>query len=231
MQRTVKKRIPLSFPFPWRPWYRAACCLLVIGLFSGLSAHDGAESPTPDHTVWWMNPSADKTEYASGDELCRWWEWDGEGMWSCPRCGEAGNIPLLEKCIRCGYDRSNPGGYLLFPVRQAVVTNRYSSRHRAVDFGVPEGTAVYAAGDGTVTEAIENDRSRGNVLKIAHGEGIETLYGHLQEILAPMGGYVRGGEVVALSGNSGASTGPHLHFEVINNGKSNDPLSYLSPWQ
>ncbi|HQJ10209.1 MAG TPA: hypothetical protein PLF54_14470, partial [Deltaproteobacteria bacterium] len=137
MQRTVKKRIPLSFPFPWRPWYRAACCLLVIGLFSGLSAHDGAESPTPDHTVWWMNPSADKTEYASGDELCRWWEWDGEGMWSCPRCGEAGNIPLLEKCIRCGYDRSNPGGYLLFPVRQAVVTNRYSSRHRAVDFGVP----------------------------------------------------------------------------------------------
>jgi hypothetical protein len=207
------------------------CCLFMITLLSGIHAYDYAEILIPDHADWWMRPLDSEDDSARQDELCMWWGYDGEDIWSCPRCGARDNIALVDRCMQCGYARSNPEGYLLCPIGSACITNSFSNRHRAIDFGIPEGTSVFAADDGIVIGVLENDRWEGNVLKVRHGDGLETRYGHLLEILVPLDGYVRMGEVIALSGNTGASTGPHLHFEVYQDGEADNPLYYLGPWQ
>jgi murein DD-endopeptidase MepM/ murein hydrolase activator NlpD len=207
------------------------CCLFISALLSGLHAHDYAEILIPDHDAWQMWPIGNAGESVLAVEVLPWPEPDGEGIWACPRCGARDNIFPVARCIECGYARSNPEGYLLLPAGNACVTNGYSGGHMAVDFGIPEGSAVFAADDGTVTGILENDPWEGIVLTIGHGDGTETLYGHLLEVLVPLYGYVRMGEVVALSGNSGASTGPHLHFALYRDGDADDPLSSLGPRQ
>ncbi len=196
-------------------------CLLMLALYPVLHAYDRS---IPDH----VGRTGGGTRL---EEILPWWKCEGEITWVCPRCGAQDNVSFIARCMRCGYAMGNPEEYLLAPVGAACITNGYSSGHRAVDFGVPEGTPVLAAGDGVVTEVVENDRSRGNALKISHEDDIDTLYGHLGEILAPPGGYVRMGEIVALSGSTGASTGPHLHFELHHNGGPEDPLSFLGSRQ
>ncbi|HQI01552.1 MAG TPA: M23 family metallopeptidase [Deltaproteobacteria bacterium] len=207
------------------------CCLLVFALFPGLHAHDHAEVLIPSHAAFEMRPPQSGEDSARLKKVLPWRGNDGDITWACPRCGARDNVSFIGSCMRCGYAEGNPDEYLLAPVGPACVTSGYSIGHRAVDFRVPEGTPVLAAGDGVVAEVIKNDRSKGNVLKISHGNGIDTLYGHLGEILVPLGGYVGMGEVVALSGNSGASTGPHLHFELHQDGEPDDPFCHLGPWQ
>jgi murein DD-endopeptidase MepM/ murein hydrolase activator NlpD len=89
---------------------------------------------------------------------------------------------------------------------------------------VPEGTAVGAAGAGTVTQAGWNG-GYGNSITIDHGNGLETLYGHLSEVLVNVGDLVTQLQTIGLSGNTGNSTGPHLHFSVIKDGEMVDPAS------
>lgn len=203
-------------------------CLSMLILLTRLQAYEYAEILIPNLDDWWMQP-LDTGENDGPDELCRWWGYEGEAMWACPRCGARDNIAWIGRCIGCGYARSNPEGYLLRPVEAERITNGYSGSHRAIDFGAAEGTPVFAAEDGIVTKVLENDRWEGIVLRIRHGDGMETLYAHLQEALAPVGRCVRRGEVIALSGNTGASTGPHLHFEVYQGSEADDPLYYLQP--
>jgi len=101
----------------------------------------------------------------------------------------------------------------------------YTRMHKGIDFGVPVGTPVMAAGSGTVV--IEGRLGGyGNFLKISHGNGYATGYGHLSRF-APgihMGSHVRQGQVVAYSGNTGLTTGPHLHYEIFVNNKQVNPL-------
>lgn len=96
--------------------------------------------------------------------------------------------------------------------------------HGGIDIGVPEGTPVGAAGGGTVTQAGWND-GYGNSVTIDHGNGLETLYGHLSEVLVSVGEMVTQLQTIGLSGNTGNSTGPHLHFSVIKDGEMVDPAS------
>ncbi len=87
--------------------------------------------------------------------------------------------------------------------------------HNGLDFGVPCGTRVRAAADGVVTQLEERDQDGyGRYVRLAHGDGVVTLYAHLERPLVQPGQAVRAGEEVGRSGNSGFSTGPHLHFEV-----------------
>jgi murein DD-endopeptidase MepM/ murein hydrolase activator NlpD len=101
----------------------------------------------------------------------------------------------------------------------------YTRMHKGIDFGVPSGTPVMAAGAGTVQ--IEGRLGGyGNFLKINHGNGYATGYGHLSRF-APgihMGSRVRQGQVVAYSGNTGITTGPHLHYEIFQGGTQVNPL-------
>lgn len=99
-----------------------------------------------------------------------------------------------------------------------------SKYHEGIDIGVGEGTPVGAAGAGTVTQAGWYG-GYGNAIIIDHGNGLETLYGHLSEVLVNVGDLVTQLQTIGLSGNTGNSTGPHLHFSVIKDGQQVDPAS------
>jgi murein DD-endopeptidase MepM/ murein hydrolase activator NlpD len=98
--------------------------------------------------------------------------------------------------------------------------------HTGVDIAVPEGTEVHAAAPGVVTWAGRRG-GYGLLVVIDHGDGYSSYYGHLSRILVHEGQFVEVGQVIALSGNTGLSTGPHLHFEVRRLGEPVNPLPLL----
>lgn len=99
--------------------------------------------------------------------------------------------------------------------------------HNGVDLLAPTGTPVLAASDGTVVGAAPN-AGYGNWIRIDHGHNVATVYGHLSAFAPGIaaGVKVQRGQVIGLVGNTGRSTGPHLHFEVINNGQAVDPMKF-----
>lgn len=98
--------------------------------------------------------------------------------------------------------------------------------HPGIDIAVPAGTPVRAAGGGMV-EAAGTDPAYGLFVLLRHSGGYETMYGHASRVLVRDGDSVQAGQVIALSGNSGRSTAPHLHFEIRREGKSLDPLTVV----
>lgn len=101
-----------------------------------------------------------------------------------------------------------------------------SRLHAGTDFGVDEGTPVHAADGGVVVEAGWIS-GYGYTVIIDHGNGMSTLYAHNSDVAVSPGQTVSKGQVVSYSGNTGGSTGPHLHFEVRINGEPTDPMGYL----
>ena len=95
-----------------------------------------------------------------------------------------------------------------------------------LDIAAPEGTAINAAADGTVTFAGERG-TYGNLVGITHENGFVTYYAHCSQLLVQEGDTVEQGETIALVGSTGRSTGPHLHFEVRVNGQRTNPRHYL----
>lgn len=101
-----------------------------------------------------------------------------------------------------------------------------STYHKGIDWATPVGTAVWASSAGTVSRAGWGS-GYGNVVYIDHADGRQTRYGHLSKVLVKPGQYVNQGDKIALSGNTGRSTGPHIHFELLINGGAVDPFKYL----
>ena len=99
--------------------------------------------------------------------------------------------------------------------------------HTGMDLAVPTGTPIRAALGGTVTVSKYNAGGYGYYVMIDHGNGLATLYGHCSKLLAKVGQTVEAGDIIALSGSTGRSTGPHLHFEVRVNGERTNPRAYL----
>ena len=99
--------------------------------------------------------------------------------------------------------------------------------HTGMDLAVPTGTPIRAALGGTVTVSKYNAGGYGYYVCIDHGNGLVTLYGHCSQLLARVGQTVQAGDIIALSGSTGRSTGPHLHFEVRVNGERTNPRAYL----
>lgn len=126
-------------------------------------------------------------------------------------------------------------GAFMMPVPMARITSGFGMRfhpllgftrmHKGIDIGTPWGTPVHAPADGTILFAGRSG-GYGNFIKMAHGRGIETHYGHLSRFVARSGQHVARGQVIAYSGNSGLSTGPHLHWEVIRGGIAVNPRSF-----
>lgn len=106
--------------------------------------------------------------------------------------------------------------------RRNAPTKGASSYHKGVDWATPTGTPVYASCGGTVVKAGWGS-GYGYVVYINHEDGRQTRYGHLSKVLVSVGQHVKQGERIALSGNTGVSTGPHLHFEILINGVQVDP--------
>jgi murein DD-endopeptidase MepM/ murein hydrolase activator NlpD len=100
--------------------------------------------------------------------------------------------------------------------------------HNGQDFRVPFGTEVYATGDGIVVESGYSSGGFGNYVVIDHDYGLSTLYGHLSQIKVPKGTNVKRGELVGISGDSGLSSGPHLHYQVEEKGHAINPMNYLN---
>ncbi|AIQ49664.1 membrane protein [Paenibacillus sp. FSL R7-0273] len=134
---------------------------------------------------------------------------------------------------------SGSGGPFLMPVGSARISSGYGKRthpvtgevgkmHTGVDFAVPQGTSIHAAESGTVLVS-EWWSGYGYTVIIDHGGGVWTLYGHIREggLRVSAGDQVSRGQVIAESGSTGRSTGPHLHFEVRVDGKTVNPMPYL----
>ncbi|QKJ87485.1 Murein DD-endopeptidase MepM [Paramixta manurensis] len=141
------------------------------------------------------------------------------------------------------YDRSGSGlarGFMRFPtVKQYRVSSNFNPRrlnpvtgriapHKGVDFALPMGTPVLAVGDG---EVIVSKRSggAGNYVAIRHGRQYMTRYMHMKKLLVKAGDKVKRGDRIGLSGNTGRSTGPHLHYEIWINNQAVNPLTAKLP--
>ena len=132
-------------------------------------------------------------------------------------------MPVLNKDLR----RTASGyGWRIDPV--------YNVRrfHKGMDFSAPIGTDIFATGNGTI-KFTGWQQGYGNAVIIDHGFGYETLYGHMSKILVKRGQKIKRGDVIGLVGNTGKSTGPHLHYEVHYKGTVQNPQNYyfldLSP--
>ncbi len=126
-----------------------------------------------------------------------------------------------------------PGGR---PVTQGWISSYFGHRadpftgrkafHRGVDFAGPAGAQVVAVASGVVTYTKERF-GYGNTVEINHGNGYVTRYAHNQRVLVKVGETVKKGQPIALIGSTGRSTGPHLHFEVLKQGRAVDPMSFV----
>ncbi len=100
--------------------------------------------------------------------------------------------------------------------------------HWGVDFSAPQNTPIYATANGSVTKATYSPGGYGYHIKIDHGFGYETLYGHMNKYIVKIGQKVKRGEIIGYVGNTGKSTAPHLHYEVHKNKKKIDPVHFFS---
>ena len=113
-------------------------------------------------------------------------------------------------------------GYRYHPISNTL------SFHRGLDIALPEGTDLYAGIDGVVTTVGYDENGYGNYVVIKNSEGVEVRYAHMKEVTVNVGDIVKRGQtVLGQSGNTGASTGPHVHVEYLENGDYHNPLFYL----
>lgn len=149
--------------------------------------------------------------------------------------GDIGNSPI----VNFGANAKLPGrsiteifsgGHLEWPIVGKVsITQGFAlPDHHGIDIAVPVGTSILAAREGWVREAgVDPSGIYGNYILIDHGGGFQTLYAHCSEFKTQRGNNVFDKDVIALSGNTGNSSGPHLHFEVRYSRKAVDPMGYL----
>ena len=99
--------------------------------------------------------------------------------------------------------------------------------HKGIDFAAPRGTPIYATGNGKIKTIKSKRVGYGNQVVIDHGFGFQTRYAHMKKILVKPGQEIQRGEQIGTVGNTGASTGPHVHYEVIKNNKVVNPIYYF----
>ena len=132
------------------------------------------------------------------------------------------STPAIQPLSNKDLDRVSSGfGYRIDPLYKTV------KFHPGLDFTAPQGTPVYATADGVVRVAGNLGNGYGNHIIIDHGYAYNTLYGHLFRLKAKRGQSVKRGEVIGYVGNTGKSTGPHLHYEVIKGKKHLDPIYFF----
>lgn len=147
-----------------------------------------------------------------------------------------GRKPLAVEPLPEGKADIPEGAEMVWPVDGGAVTQARQTRtnpetggtavHDGVDIAAEKGTPIYAAGRGTVKEAGYNAKD-GYFVRLDHGAGQESFYAHCQKLLVKTGDEVLSGQTIATVGSTGMSTGPHLHFEILVNGESQDPLRYF----
>lgn len=122
------------------------------------------------------------------------------------------------------------------PIQNGYLSSRYGRRidpftgrpafHRGVDFSAPLGTPVHATADGVVVRASRRGRM-GKMVELDHGNGLHTRYGHLNGFTVHKGQRIHRGDLIGYVGNTGRSTGPHVHYEVVENGQTENPFLFI----
>jgi murein DD-endopeptidase MepM/ murein hydrolase activator NlpD len=149
----------------------------------------------------------------SYDELLRMAN-DKEKMWA--------SIPAIQPIANKELNRMASGfGLRIHPIYKV------RRMHTGCDFSAPRGTPIYATGDGVVIKKESNYGGYGKEIEIDHGYGYVTKYAHLDNFTVRKGQRVKRGEVIGYVGNTGASTAPHLHYEVIKDGKKVNPMNFF----
>ncbi len=141
-----------------------------------------------------------------------------------------GKISTIEKSLFLGtaffspiqYGRKTSG----FGTRKNPFDGKRMEFHKGIDLGCPSGTKVHAARRGDVVFS-GYEEGYGNLVVVEHEFGYRSYYGHLSRKVVKMGDSVKPGQVIAFSGNTGRSTGPHLHFEIRKNGRALNPMTFL----
>lgn len=131
------------------------------------------------------------------------------------------HIPAIQPVSNKNLKRMASGyGYRIHPI--------YKTRkmHWGMDFSAPKGTPVYATGNGKIIKAKRSRRGYGNQVRIDHGYGYETFYAHLNKFTVKQNQKVFRGDLIGYIGNSGTSTAPHLHYEVVKDKKRVNPVNY-----
>ncbi len=121
-------------------------------------------------------------------------------------------------------------GAFVMPASGTLTSNfgrRWGRNHEGIDVAAKIGTPIYAADNGIVTEAQYKNNGYGNFISIDHGNGYVTFYAHCSALFVSDGDVVAKGDLIGHVGNTGRSTGPHLHFEIRENGTAKNPLSYV----
>ncbi|HRH91437.1 MAG TPA: M23 family metallopeptidase [Agitococcus sp.] len=146
-------------------------------------------------------------------------------------------IKALDRILSQKKWQSNLNYLANLPVRQGAITSTYGYRtdpftgrtafHAGMDFSGAEGEDIYAVAAGIVSFAGQKS-GYGNVIEVTHGDGYITRYAHAQRLAAKEGDMVAKDQVIAYMGSTGRSTGTHLHYEVLVNGKQIDPMTYVS---
>ena len=131
------------------------------------------------------------------------------------------SIPAIQPVSNKNLKRMASGyGYRIHPI--------YKTRkmHAGMDFSAKTGTEIYATGNGKISKVRRSKKGYGNYVEINHGYGYKTLYAHMSKSIVKQGQKVKRGEVIGYVGNTGTSVAPHLHYEVIKNGKKIDPVNF-----
>jgi len=131
------------------------------------------------------------------------------------------SIPAIQPVSNMDLKRTASGfGFRIHPIY------KISKFHSGMDFTAPTGTEVYATGDGVVSTVKSVRRELGNHIIIDHGFGYQSVYAHLDGFNVRVGQKVKRGDVIGFVGNTGLSTAPHLHYEVLANGRNVDPALF-----
>lgn len=141
------------------------------------------------------------------------------------------DLPIVPSTF--GQGESDAGakkGWCMWPTGARIITQNFSWYHNGLDIGASWGGAmppIYACAGGVVTRAGWDPYGLGLHIKVDHGNGYETIYGHMSKLDVSYGDKVKKGEVMGLLGSTGRSTGPHVHFIIRYKGTPQDPLKYI----
>ena len=133
-------------------------------------------------------------------------------------------MPAIQPITNKGLTRLASGfGYRIHPIYKV------KKMHWGIDFSAPRGTPIYATGDGKVKTSRKSylKTGYGNQVEIDHGYGFVTKYAHMQTVAVKKGETIKRGQLVGYVGSSGGSTAPHVHYEIIKNGKKINPIQYI----
>lgn len=220
----------LDFDEVTMPNQRSTVCLFSVMMLCATAAY---AVPAQNHQVKVINGSISH-DHQFDDEIAALSDQAQRRQDSLDRLSEALSSNVSRPQYAIQMENNNPYMLAVRPVRQGVITSGFGPRrlfgrsfHKGVDFGAPTGTPIYATGAGVVTYSGWRS-GYGKLVEIDHGNGYVTRYGHASKLLVEVGQQVRANQHIAAVGNTGDSTGPHLHYEVLHQGQHKNPATYLA---